>query len=134
MGRHATADEQARGRARAARLQHALDRDGARCVWCGCPFGPRAGRPTLEHVVPKVKGGPAWPENEVAACARCNRTRGHTAPDVWLRVCEEERGLQPDRAAILGALRRLDAAIAERGGQRRARPYLARELRRLGLD
>ncbi len=124
-------DAPAHGRSRAERLQHALDRDGERCVWCRCPLTPRFARPTLEHVVPKAKGGPAWPENEVAACSRCNRTRGHLAPDVWLRVCEQERGLQPDRAAVVRALRRLDAAIAERGGQRRARPYVAQQLRRL---
>lgn len=108
-----------------------MERDGAHCVWCRCPLTARFGRPTLEHVVPKAKGGPAWPENEVAACARCNRTRGHLAPDVWLRRCELERGLEPDRAAIRGALERLEGAIAERGGQRRARPYVAQQLRRL---
>jgi hypothetical protein len=32
---------------------------------------------------------------------------------------------------LLGALRGLDRAIAERGGQRRARPYLAAQQRRL---
>jgi hypothetical protein len=124
-------DAGAHGLSRADRLLHAMARDGARCVWCRCELSARFGRPTLEHVVPKVKGGPAWPENEVAACGRCNRTRGHLAPDAWLRVCEVERGLTPDRGAIVGSLRRLDAAIAARGGQRRARPYVARQLQRL---
>jgi hypothetical protein len=31
----------------------------------------------------------------------------------------------------VASLRRLDEAIARRGGQRRARPYLERQLRRL---
>jgi hypothetical protein len=52
------------------------------------------------------------------------------APSAYLADCEA-RGLSPDRAAIERALRRLAAAIAARGGQRRARPYLERELRRL---
>ncbi len=126
-----TEDAAAHGLPRAERLRHAMARDGARCVWCGCELSDRFGRATLEHVVPKVKGGPAWPENEVAACGRCNRARGHLAPDSWLALCEQERGLTPDRDAIVGALRRLDRAIAARGGQRRARPYVARQLKRL---
>ena len=36
--------------------------------------------PTTEHVVPRLKGGPSWPENEVAACRRCNSERGHRGP------------------------------------------------------
>ena len=65
------------------------------------------------------------------ACSRCNRRRGHAAPSAYLADCAA-RGLAPDRAAIERSLRRLAAAIGERGGQRRARPYVERELRRLG--
>lgn len=115
---------------RADRLRWALERDGERCVWCGrdLPAGHRDA--SLEHVVPKLKGGPAWPENEVAACRPCNRKRGHTSPTDWLAACEA-RGLTPDRAAIERALRRTQLAIAARGGQRKARPYLDGQLRRL---
>jgi hypothetical protein len=88
-------------------------------------------RATTEHVVPRVKGGPSWIENEVAACGRCNRARGHLTPAEWLDECDR-RGWAPDRAAIVRALVALDAAIRARGGQRRARPYLAGQLRRLG--
>jgi len=58
------------------------------------------------------------------------QARGHASPLAWLEECER-RGLSPDRDAIEASLRRLDAAIAARGGQRRARPYLASLLRRL---
>jgi hypothetical protein len=116
---------------RSRRLEHALRRDGARCVWCRSALPP--GRASLEHVVPKLKGGPAWPENEVAACRGCNRSRGHASPSAWLEACEA-RGLRPDRAAIERSLLALGAAIAARGGQRRARPYLDGQLRRLGLS
>jgi 5-methylcytosine-specific restriction endonuclease McrA len=111
------------------RLEVVEQRDGAACVWCRRPFDGLV-RATTEHVVPRVKGGPAWLENEVAACARCNRARGHRSPADWLEACEA-RGWHPDRDAIVASLRRLDAAIAARGGQRRARPYLAAQLRRL---
>jgi hypothetical protein len=81
-------------------------------------------------LVPKVKGGPSWLENEVVACGRCNRQRGHASPVDWLDECER-RGWEPDVDAVAGALCALERAIAVRGGQRRARPYLNAQLRRL---
>ena len=83
---------------RAERLRRIVERDGPECVWCRRPFEPGRAEPSLEHLIPRLKGGPAWPENEVAA-----------------------------------RLRELREAIAQRGGQRRARPYLDGQLRRLGL-
>jgi 5-methylcytosine-specific restriction endonuclease McrA len=64
---------------RADRLAAAIYRDGATCRWCARRFDGLVG-PTTAHVVPRVKGGPFWVENEVAACRRCNRERGHLAP------------------------------------------------------
>ena len=118
---------------RAQRLLRILERDGASCVWCRRLLVPGDRELSLEHVVPRLKGGPAWPENEVAACRACNRARGHSAPAAWLDACER-RGQHPDRAAIEASLLRLRAAITDRGGQRKARPYLETQLRRLGLS
>ena len=114
----------------AERLAAAMRRDGPRCVWCGATFDGRLCRPTREHLVPRIKGGPSWPENELAACRRCNGERGHVGAAEWLEECER-RGWTPDRTAVLAALERLRLAIAERGGQRRARPHLDHQLRRL---
>jgi hypothetical protein len=113
---------------RADRLTAILDRDGPRCVWCGRAFTTLI-RPTTDHLVPRVKGGPSWLENEVAACARCNNDRGHLTPVDWLAECER-RGWRPDRDTVGGALRRLRAAIDARGGQRRAARYVDGQLRR----
>jgi HNH endonuclease len=114
---------------RAARLRAAIERDGADCIWCRRPLtGPVPA--TTEHVVPRVKGGPSWLENEVAACGRCNGARGHTGPVEWLEECER-RGWQPDEERLARALTALAAAIVREGGQRRARPYLDAQLRRL---
>jgi HNH endonuclease len=99
-------------------------------VWCRRPLAPGDRLLSLDHVVPRLKGGPAWLENEVAACRACNRARGHTAPVDWLRECEA-RGLAPHRAAIERSLAGLRDAIEARGGQRRSRPYLDAQLRRL---
>ena len=114
---------------RAARLRVALERDGATCVWCGRAFTGQV-TPTTEHVVPRVKGGPSWPENEVAACRRCNSDRGHRGPVDWLEECLR-RGLEPDEPRLARSLDLLVAAIARQGGQRRARAYLDAQLRRL---
>jgi hypothetical protein len=115
--------------ARVARLRAVLDRDGDTCVWCGRVFDPLL-PPTTEHVVPRLKGGPSWVENEVAACRRCNSDRGHRSPVDWLEECRR-RGWEPDERRLAQALTALADAIAREGGQRRARPYLDAQLRRL---
>lgn len=114
---------------RVARLQVALDRDGPTCVWCGRPFGELV-VPTTEHLVPRVKGGPSWLANEVAACRRCNRERGHQSLSQWIDECRR-RGWQPDVARVRSALAGLEDEIQKRGGQRRARPYISHQRRRL---
>ena len=113
---------------RADRLAAILERDGARCVWCGRAFTELI-HPTTDHLVPRVKGGPSWLENEVAACARCNNDRGHLTPVDWLAECAR-RDWQPDLAAVGAALGRLEVAIGQRGGQRRAARYLDGQRRR----
>jgi hypothetical protein len=114
---------------RAARLRAAVERDGPTCIWCGRELTGLVA-PSTEHVVPRVKGGPSWLENEVAACRRCNSARGHTAPVEWLEECLG-RGWLPDEARLTRVLTALARAIDARGGQRRARPYLDAQLRRL---
>lgn len=115
--------------ARAVRLDLTLQRDGEHCVWCGRAFTGLVA-PTREHLVPRAKGGPSWQENELAACRRCNRDRGHQPVVPWLQECLR-RGWSPDTAAVERSLRALGRAIAERGGQRRARAYVDGQLRRL---
>jgi 5-methylcytosine-specific restriction endonuclease McrA len=49
-------------------------RDGGRCAYCHAPAE------TIDHVLPRSRGGGhAW-ENVVAACARCNHTKGDKTP------------------------------------------------------
>ncbi|HSJ90475.1 MAG TPA: HNH endonuclease [Ilumatobacter sp.] len=115
---------------RRERMAAILERDGAHCVWCRRPLEVGLVGATTEHLVPRIKGGPSWIENELAACTRCNNERGHRTPGEWFDECDR-RGWNPDRETIVRALRSLEAAIAERGGQRRARPYVASQLRRL---
>lgn len=115
---------------RRERLALVLERDGPWCVWCSAPFDAKLNQPTTEHLVPRIKGGPSWLENELAACRRCNSERGHQSPAHWLHECEG-LGRVPRTDVIVEALERLTVAIRERGGQRRARPYIESQLRRM---
>ena len=58
---------------RRQRLELVLARDGAACVWCGRPLQVGLVAATTEHLVPRIKGGPSWIENELAACRRFRR-------------------------------------------------------------
>lgn len=115
----------------AARLEHLIEIGGGRCAWCGFDLAKPAARPTRDHLVPKLKGGPTRVENEVASCGSCNRLRGHAAPAAFIESCRRDRGVQPDARLVAGQLQRLSEAIAREGGMRKIRDYVARELRRV---
>jgi 5-methylcytosine-specific restriction endonuclease McrA len=53
-----------------------LARDSWTCQYCG------TGRPglTVDHVIPRSRGGESVWENIVAACASCNRRKGNRLP------------------------------------------------------
>jgi len=61
-------------------------RDGYTCQYCG-----RQGRDlTLDHVMPRVRGGPHTWENVVAACVTCNhRKAGRTPKEAGMRLRRE---------------------------------------------
>lgn len=52
-------------------------RDRFRCVYCG----ERVTQPTIDHVIPRHRGGPHSWENLVTACPRCNRMKGGRTPE-----------------------------------------------------
>ncbi|MFN3597476.1 MAG: HNH endonuclease [Rubricoccaceae bacterium] len=51
-------------------------RDGHRCQYCGATE-----RLTLDHVVPRSRGGGDTWENLVAACVPCNNRKGNRTPE-----------------------------------------------------
>jgi hypothetical protein len=54
-------------------------RDGHRCMYCGRSF---AGQElTLDHVIPRSKGGANSWDNLVAACTKCNHRKADRTPD-----------------------------------------------------
>jgi 5-methylcytosine-specific restriction endonuclease McrA len=50
-------------------------RDHFRCQYCGVRFEPQD--LTLDHVIPKSRGGPGSWENLVTCCKPCNRRKGN---------------------------------------------------------
>lgn len=51
-----------------------LRRDGNRCAYCG------KGATTIDHVMPRSRGGADSWENLVACCLRCNNLKGDRTP------------------------------------------------------
>lgn len=51
-----------------------LRRDNHRCAYCG------AGATTIDHVLPRSRGGKDTWENLVACCLRCNNNKGDRTP------------------------------------------------------
>ena len=99
-------------------------------MWCGRGFDERMIIATTEHLIPRIKGGPSWAENEVVACRRCNSHRGHRTLTDWHDACIK-KGWNPNTGLIVERLKLLQEAIDHHGGQRKARPVLRSQLRRL---
>jgi len=54
-----------------------LKRDGQRCQYCGTKKPPF----TIDHVIPKNRGGKDTWENLVCACVKCNNKKGNRTPE-----------------------------------------------------
>ncbi len=70
------------------RIRKLLKRDGDRCHWCRVRLvadAPEAAwdRLTVDHVVPRSRGGRNALTNLVLACGRCNRRRGAMPAQEW---------------------------------------------------
>jgi 5-methylcytosine-specific restriction endonuclease McrA len=66
-------------------------RDEWTCQYCGS-----RGNLTVDHVIPKSKGGPSSWENIVASCAPCNRRKGDAlAPAVGMQLLKQPRTPSP---------------------------------------
>ena len=86
-------------------------RDGHKCVYCGS-----SGRLTLDHVVPRSRGGDSVWENVVTSCAPCNLRKGNRLPEeIEMRMHITPRAPTPALFVTLSASRIPD----------RWQPYLA---------
>jgi 5-methylcytosine-specific restriction endonuclease McrA len=77
-------------------------RDGGRCVYCG------AAATSLDHVIPKSRGGPHTWDNVVSACGRCNHAKADRAvADMGWRLRRVPEAPSGAAWRVVGA-RRLD--------------------------
>lgn len=56
-----------------------LERDNFLCHYCGSQAD------TVDHIIPMIDGGETTQGNLVAACKRCNRTKGRQGYDEFLK-------------------------------------------------
>ena len=105
------------------KVDELIARDGGACVWCG----HEAWRSdlTVEHVVPRSRGGHLVAENALVACRRCNRRRGSRPVDAYVRELMREGA-----PVNVEALRRALESLA-RSTRRAHREAAARQLQRL---
>ena len=76
-------------------------RDGHKCVYCGS-----TGKLTLDHVVPRSRGGDSVWENVVTSCAPCNLRKGDRTPEeVQMRLLVKPRPPAPALFVTLSAPR-----------------------------
>ena len=54
-----------------------IKRDGHQCQYCATRCAPM----TVDHVIPKTRGGEDSWENLVAACVKCNNGKGNRTPE-----------------------------------------------------
>jgi len=78
-------------------------RDGFACVWCGAPVESDVIL-TLDHCIPRSKGGSNTPNNLVTACRRCNSARGARPMTIFATVVAEY--IEADPADVMRRVRR----------------------------
>ena len=83
------------------------------CLYCGAKFDDRC-KPTLDHLIPLIKGGAHSVANLVICCRACNSRKGkrdflefvQTLPDPYqarsLRAWRKLRGAHPQQRVLIG--------------------------------
>lgn len=90
--------------------QNIFKRDGYNCVYCGA--GEHL---TLDHVVPRSKGGRDSWHNLVTACQKCNTEKGDRTPE----QAEMEMRHKPFRPSFIMYLREFNGKVHDEW-----KPYL----------
>lgn len=76
--------------------RNVLIRDGYRCTYCG----EAGGKPTIDHIIPRSRGGRSTFENCVTCCRACNLKKGCRTPSE-ARMYLRKRPVQPTIAEFL---------------------------------
>lgn len=111
------------------------ERDGWRCVWCDTtverPTLPEDGilvrgdiirQASIDHVVPRARGGSNAHTNLITCCAYCNARRGdRSVPGFAAVACDD---LYLTNASYFAGIRRIVRRV--RNAQRRKLPVISR--------
>lgn len=87
------------------------------CTYCGCYISRKKRSATIDHVIPRCRGGTNHPSNLVLCCRGCNDVKGELLPHEWL-------------AALLRGCRRI-AFDRRRAGEFSAQRVFGRKVRPL---
>jgi hypothetical protein len=101
------------------RVADIWERDGEHCVWCSAAVWPRDR--TVEHLLPRSRGGGDAPHNLLPACRACNRARRSQSAVAYARA---RAGRDVDAGLLARGLDRLAAdggAHERRYGARQGR-------------
>lgn len=90
--------------------QNIYKRDGYRCIYCGS-----RDRLTLDHVIPRSKGGRDSWQNLATACQGCNTAKGNRTPE----QAEMQMSHKPFRPSFIMYLREFNGKVQEEW-----KPYL----------
>ena len=83
-------------------------RDNYTCQYCG----RQSGDLTIDHIIPRSRGGPHTWENLVSACKPCNhRKGGKLLGEVWMSL--RSMPVEPSAGVYYTIERRLDASLTD---------------------
>jgi 5-methylcytosine-specific restriction endonuclease McrA len=101
--------------------EYLLEKFERTCVYCGEGDAPLQ----IEHVIPRSKGGSNRISNLVTACESCNKRKGTSSLDEFLKE-------DPDRISKIA--RRLEAPLRDAAAVNATRYKIGFELKSLGLS
>ncbi|MEM9467775.1 MAG: HNH endonuclease [Actinomycetota bacterium] len=82
----------------AAATHHGLD-SPTRCFWCEAEVSARSAEATVDHLIPRSRGGANTIDNVVPACTSCNSAKSDTLPAEFLHS-SAFRGSEEHRARL----------------------------------
>lgn len=100
-------------------------RDGFRCVYCQKRVKPD--QLTLDHVIPKARGGSNKIRNLVTACADCNSAKGSMDPKAWVAYLGTISDNIAHVSKVDGLVDRITSDPAYRQRERQAREAALQE-------
>lgn len=93
----ATSGQHGLGRKRLIMIGRLIQRDGDACFYCGEQLMEQW-LYTLDHLIPKSKGGRTMLSNFVLACAPCNQSKGDKS---WVEFAKIKPGPWMERAEAM---------------------------------